>query len=452
MIFLWSDICIFFLLFSLGIGSYFILRSEIWRNALKRIIRNKMSLISLFILIFYFTVAVLDSIHFENSDRKGEVISLLDKICATLVQKVETTYSAPFATHSYSKKKIKSENGNSIRDYPRLIYGGTHLTDLDEKYSDIWNRFLSGLFMGILATIILGILAVWWIRSMRSNNKNLKKSSFLNISKNLLRKNYGLVLFFLLVFILIGTLISFYGKYHILGTDKAGYDVFYKSLKAIRTGVLIGILTTTLIAPVSILFGVLAGYLGGVVDDIIQYVYTTLESIPSILLIAATMLIAETFTSASGTLESADEKLIYLCIIMGITSWTNLCRLIRGETLKLREMEYIEAAKAFGVRKFSIILRHIVPNIMHIVFIVMILRFSGIVLAEAVLTYVGIGVDPSIYSWGNMINQARFELARDPVVWWNLVSAFIFMVGLVLPANILGDEVRDILDPKLKNY
>jgi peptide/nickel transport system permease protein len=162
------------------------------------------------------------------------------------------------------------------------------------------------------------------------------------------------------------------------------------------------------------------------------------------------MLILQVGLVAQETILSADERLVYLCVIMGITSWTGLCRLIRAEVLKLREIEYVQAADAFGIARATIIIRHLVPNVMHIVLISIILRFSGLVLAEAVLAYVGIGVDPSMQSWGNMINQARLELARDPIVWWNLLAAFVFMLGLVLPANAFGDAVRDALDPRLR--
>jgi peptide/nickel transport system permease protein len=136
---------------------------------------------------------------------------------------------------------------------------------------------------------------------------------------------------------------------------------------------------------------------------------------------------------------------------MGLTTWTGLCRLIRGETLKLRELDYVQAALSFGVSRPRILVRHIIPNLMHIVLISFVLRFSGLVLAEAVLAYIGIGVDPTMESWGNMINTARLELAREPVVWWNLFSALVFMFGLVLPANLFGDALRDALDPRLKS-
>jgi peptide/nickel transport system permease protein len=162
------------------------------------------------------------------------------------------------------------------------------------------------------------------------------------------------------------------------------------------------------------------------------------------------MLLVEIGESVDDIAWRADRRLLSLCIIMGITSWTGLCRLIRGETLKLRELDYVQAALSFGVSRLRIIAQHIVPNLMHIVLISFILRFSGLVLAEAVLAYIGIGVDPSMESWGNMINTARLELAREPVVWWNLFAAFIFMFGLVLPANLFGDALRDALDPRLK--
>ena len=124
--------------------------------------------------------------------------------------------------------------------------------------------------------------------------------------------------------------------------------------------------------------------------------------------------------------------------------------LLRGETLKLSEIDYIQAASAFGVGHFRIISRHILPNVMHIVLISVVLDFSGLVLAEAVLSYVGVGVDPTMNSWGNMINAARLEMAREPVVWWSLLSAFVLMFVLVLAANLFSDAVRDAFDPRLR--
>lgn len=240
---------------------------------------------------------------------------------------------------------------------------------------------------------------------------------------------------------------------HLLGTDKVGQDVLYLSLKSIRTGLLIGTLTTLVMLPFAIGLGISAGFFGGRVDDVIQYLYTTLNSIPGVLLIAAAVLVVqvqiethpELFDTAAAR---ADVRLLALCAILGATGWTGLARLLRGEALKLRELEFVQAARAFGVRQGRILIRHLLPNVMHLVLITAVIDFSGLVLAEAVLSYVGVGVDPAMNSFGNMINGARLELAREPVVWWQLAAAFVFMFVLVLAANLFADAVRTALDPK----
>lgn len=247
------------------------------------------------------------------------------------------------------------------------------------------------------------------------------------------------------------------GNYHVFGTDKVGEDVLYQSLKSIRTGLVIGTLATLIMLPFAILLGIMAGYFKGWVDDTIQYIYTTLNSIPGVLLIASAVLMMlvymETHPQMFGTgVERADFRLLFLCIILGVTNWTGLCRLLRAETLKLRELEYVQAATALGVGHFRILLRHILPNVMHIVLIAVVMDFSGLVLAEAVLSYLNIGVDPTMYSWGNMINSARLEMAREPIVWWSLLAAFYFMFLLVLSANLFSDAVRDAFDPRLRGY
>lgn len=224
---------------------------------------------------------------------------------------------------------------------------------------------------------------------------------------------------------------------HLLGTDRIGVDVLYQSLKSIRTGMIIGLLTTLLAVPFAMFFGITAGYYGGFLDDCIQYLYTVMSSIPTVLFIAAFMIIF-------------GQGLPQLCLAMGIASWTYLCRLLRAETLRLREAEFVQAAIVLGTPSWRIIFRHIIPNVLHLVLITAMLRFSSEVLAEAALTYLGIGVGADTMSWGAMINDARMELTRDPVIWWKLLAAFIFMLGLVLPANIFGDTVRDALDPKLR--
>jgi peptide/nickel transport system permease protein len=232
-----------------------------------------------------------------------------------------------------------------------------------------------------------------------------------------------------------------------------GGDVLYASLKSIRTGVLIGLLTTLVTLPLAIFLGVSAGYFRGWIDDLIQYLYTTLSSIPGVLLIAAGVLMMQVMMDNhtdwfASTIERSDMRLLFLILILGVTSWTGLCRLLRAETLRISQMDFVTAAKAFGVSRWRIMARHIIPNLTHIILISVVLDFSGLVLAEAVLSYVGVGVDPTMYSWGNMINQARLEMAREPMVWWSLFSSFAFMFILVLAANLFSDRVQHVLDPR----
>jgi peptide/nickel transport system permease protein len=140
-----------------------------------------------------------------------------------------------------------------------------------------------------------------------------------------------------------------------------------------------------------------------------------------------------------------------LCYALGITSWVGLCRLIRGETLKHRDREYVRAARALGVSSWRIMGRHILPNLLPTVIISVTLGFSGLVLSETILSYLGIGVDAGTGSWGNMIDAARLELARDPIIWWNLEGATSALFLLVLAFNLFGDALRDAIDPRLRS-
>jgi peptide/nickel transport system permease protein len=241
----------------------------------------------------------------------------------------------------------------------------------------------------------------------------------------------------------------------VLGTDKVGVDVLYSAIKSLRTAVVLGLLTTLVTLPLGIFAGLAAGYFKGFTDDVIQYVYTTLNSIPGVLLIAAAVLMLQVSLDSNPQVfetaaEKSDLRLFFLCVILGVTSWTGLARLLRGETLKLRELEYVQAARAFGASHRQVITQHLLPNVMHIVLIMLVMDFSGLVLAEAVLSYVGVGVDPSTQSYGTMINAARLELSREPVVWWTLAAAFTFMLVLVLAANLFSDAVRDAFDPRAR--
>lgn len=220
---------------------------------------------------------------------------------------------------------------------------------------------------------------------------------------------------------------------HPLGTDIIGRDVLHLALKGARVSLLIGGVTSLIAIPLALLFGVSAGYFGGRVDDFVFFLMSTLASMPGLLLLIALIMVL-------------GKSTLSVCLALAVTSWVGFCRLARGETLKLRELEFVSAARSLGVSELGIIFRHILPNLIHLVIITFVLMFSGLVLSEAVLSWLGIGVEGS---WGQMIDQARDELSREPVIWWNLSAAGVALFGLILVVNFVADALRDILDPRV---
>ncbi|MEW6514394.1 MAG: ABC transporter permease [Pseudomonadota bacterium] len=441
LVLLWSD-ALFLLLVAVSIaGGIWASRVEHLRLSWRKVGQSGVGMAAATLLVAFVAVALLDSLHYrerlpgEQENYAVEVRSALDALLTGLRTRTEKTYSAPLATHSFAKETLDAE-GMGGRDFPRLKHGGAHLgSDLATHETDIAHKGVQGLGMGLVVWL------AFWLASapLRRTTPHLAWSAAL--------------VTLLMLCLAAGPVALLAQGYHVLGTDKVGQDVLYLTLKSIRTGLLIGTLTTLIMLPAAVFLGLLAGYAGGWIDDVIQYLYTTLNSIPGVLLIAAAVLMMQVMIDThpewfATSAERADARLLALCAILGITSWTGLCRLLRGETLKLRELEYVQAAQALGVSGLRILSRHILPNVMHIVMIAIVMDFSGLVLAEAVLSYVGIGVDPNTISFGTMINTARMELAREPMVWWSLAAAFVFMFVLVLAANLFADVVRDAFDPR----
>ena len=460
---LWTDLLIYILCLCVFAFAWYARKKEYLLGPWRQVITRHTGAMATVVLLTYVAIGLLDSVHFrlalEEKDNSGEVVyssevlSVLDWLSNPIRLAQEKTYSAPFSVHLYTKDTIEMPDGSKVRDYQRLAYGGAHLVEPEERTLDIIKLTIIAAIKGMSAWLLFFAGVVYFLAERwKVSTKRVIKIIFKSEGELPWRTIF---LTIAIVFFLVAFTTQLAGKYHVFGTDKVGQDVFYQTLKSIRTGLVIGTLTTLVMLPFAVMLGIMAGYFRGWVDDVIQYLYTTLSSIPGVLLITAAILILQVYMSnnpdAFGSLtERADIRLLFLCIILGITSWTGLCRLLRGEALKLREMDYVQAATAFGVNHFVIIVRHILPNVMHIVLISVVLDFSGLVLAEAVLSYVGVGVDPSMISWGNMINSARLEMAREPIVWWPLLSAFLFMFVLVLFANLFSDAVRDAFDPRLR--
>ena len=461
---LWSDALILLLLAAVAGLVWWLRHDETLRGPWRQVRNSPVGAASALLLSCYVGIGLLDSVHYverlptapgQAAQYSGEVLSALDGLLTPLRTQVEKTYSAPFATHLYAKESLTLADGREVRDYPRLKHGGAHLADPEQDFwPDVLKRGGLGLLAGLAVWFVV-LRLIGWVSLSPALPQRGREQLPSPLGGGAGGEGAALVLplTLLLLALAAGLLIALAPHYHVFGTDKVGQDVLYLSLKSIRTGLLIGSLTTLVMLPLALGLGVSAGYFGGRVDDVIQYLYTTLNSIPGVLLIAAAVLVVQVQIEAHAELfptaaARSDVRLLALCGILGLTGWTGLARLLRAEALKLRELEFVVAARAFGVTHGRILLRHLLPNLMHLVLITVVLDFSGLVLAEAVLSYVGVGVDPGTISFGNMINGARLELAREPVVWWQLASAFVFMFVLVLAANLFADQVRDALDPR----
>jgi peptide/nickel transport system permease protein len=462
-----TDLLVFALIACVAFFAVLARRHAPSREAWRRVGRQPMAMASAVILSVFAAIGFMDSLHYRPQLPPGEageagahktapiyspkVLSALDALLAPLREHTEKTYSAPFARESFQRETVELPGGGQERGYPRLVHGARHLQEGEAALPDIARRLFWTPFLALaIAGVLLCALSVGVARS-GGIGVGAAMRRVLGGRTELAWRPALVVVF--LAALLIAAGVALAPHYHTLGTDKVGQDVLYLSLKSVRTGLVIGTLTTLIMLPFAVALGIAAGYLGGWVDDAIQYLYTVLNSIPSVLLIAASVLMMQVMIDTHPEVfdtvaKRADARLLALCAILGMTSWTGLCRLLRGETLKLRELDYVQAARAFGASTAQILRRHILPNVMHIVLITVALDFSILVLAEAVLSYVGIGVDPSTISFGTMINAARAELAREPVIWWSLAAAFGFMLTLVLAANLLADAVRDAFDPR----
>jgi peptide/nickel transport system permease protein len=467
-VFLWTDVVLYAMVLLLVWYGWRIAVNANLRATWDKVLRDPAALSAAIVLVLFSAVTLLDSVHFRRAlaaaptaDSSASVSyaptteSLLDVLLTRQIATREIGYSQPLAYKGFTKEPIE-EGGKAVRVFPRLKFGGAHLADPDVQWSgDIAMRALVGLAGGLVVALLAALVTAFAVRSAHGGNTG---TALLDMAAD--RTHIPLraaLITFAIVCLIAGPVVAMMTDYHVLGTDRTGNDVLYQSLKSVRTAFVIGTLATVATLPFALVLGVLAGYFKGWVDEVIQYLYTTLSSVPNVLLIAACVLMVQVFLDQHSEMfetgsERSDLKIFLLCVILGLTGWATLCRLIRGETLKLRELDFVQAATAFGVDHARIMARHIVPNVMHLVLITTVLSFSDLILYEAVLTYVGVGVDPSMNSFGGMINLARSQMSGDPVVWWSFVSAFTFMVTLVLAANLFADGVRDAFDPRARSF
>ena len=460
---LWTDVAVWLLLAALLAYVALVRRRPALAASWRRVFADPAALASSVLLLLGLALTLVDSLHYrpllppvhphDAPAYDPRTRSLLDAALGHLILGREVTYSRPLAYRSFTKESVEVD-GRVQRRAPRLQFGGAQLRDPARQWlPDLLERGAIGLLAGgAAAAALVGLALAAAARRQRQPLRAVAAACARGDGPIAWRVAAATLL---AVGLLAGLALGLGSGYHVLGTDLTGHDVLYQALKSIRTAFVIGALATVATLPLAVGLGIVAGYFGGLVDELIQYLYTVLSSVPNVLLIAACVLMLQVFLDQHPQLfetgaERADLKLFLLCVVLGLSGWAGLCRLLRGETLKLRELEYVQAARAFGVGDARIMRRHVFPNVAHLMLIVTVLDFSALILYEAVLTYVGVGVDPSLNSFGGMINLARNEMSRDPVVWWSFAAAFGFMVTLVLAANLFADGVRDAFDPRVR--
>ena len=239
-------------------------------------------------------------------------------------------------------------------------------------------------------------------------------------------------------------------KENIFGTDFLGRSVLRKTIYGTKISMTVAFWASIISLLIGVPLGAIAGYFRGWVDELIVWLYTTLSSIPYILLILAFALVLKDKSISFswlhlGTLQLSGITSVYLA--MGLTSWVGICRLIRGEIIKHKEREYVLAARSYGCKNARIIFRHLLPNVFHLIIINFSLRFVSFIQAEVILSFLGLGAKNQP-SWGAMIDTARLDLPKG--YWWEMTAATVAIFFISLALNIFGDALRDSLDPKLR--
>jgi len=368
-VFLWTDIAIFALFAATLIYAWHVSRSRNLRATWSRVARSAPAMCSAVVLSVFVVIGLLDSMHFQprlppvpggpvNAAPvyAPKVVSVLDALLEdTAFVRPEKTYSAPLDWLQFTKETILQDGGAPTRDFPRLRFGGRHLTDPDLEWGgDVAQRAGLGGLAGLLVAAVLMCLTVLCV----GEGTRLEVARQIWRGQTELPWRAVLITVFVLC-VTLGVVLGLATGYHVLGTDRTGNDVLWQALKSIRTAWVIGSLTTVAMLPPALILGISAGYFKGWIDDVIQYVYTTLTSIPGVLLIAACVLMMQVYIDTHPGLfptaaQRADLRLFLLCMILGLTGWAGLCRLLRAEALKLRELEYVQAARAFGISNWRI--------------------------------------------------------------------------------------------------
>ncbi len=246
---------------------------------------------------------------------------------------------------------------------------------------------------------------------------------------------------------------------HPMGTDDAGRDILARVLQGGRISLMVGIISTVVSLVVGVSYGAIAGYTGGTIDNLMMRIVDILYSIPYILIVIVLLSVfggpntPDWITSLSATFGGANNQglnqIFLLFFALGLVSWLTMARVVRGQILSLKNQEFVMAAKATGVSTLGIIFRHLVPNTLGPVIVYATLTIPSVMLTEAFLSFLGIGVQPPFASWGSLASDGIKNIAIYP---WQLIFPGVTMALTLFSLNFLGDGLRDALDPQTRKF
>lgn len=248
---------------------------------------------------------------------------------------------------------------------------------------------------------------------------------------------------------------------HWAGTDELGRDVFTRMLLGARISLLVGLTGAVVSLTIGVTLGMLAGYLGGWVDNLLMRLVDLLYSLPRLIFVIVIMAgvnagldsWAESISGSLAWLMEPDEvvsyaRILLLFICLGAVEWMTMARIVRGQVLVLREQQFIQASRALGQSNRRILIRHLLPNLAGVIIVYLTLTIPVIILEESFLSYLGLGVQPPLASWGSLVHDGARYLNPIKIYWWLLVFPAAMMSITLLALNFLGDSLRDAFDPK----
>ena len=285
-------------------------------------------------------------------------------------------------------------------------------------------------------------------KKVRQEGRSLWSDALLRLRRNRAAVTAAVILGFMMIVVIVGPWFSPYdydytdwdriligpdlASGHVFGTDGIGRDIFVRTLYGGRISLLVGVVATLVSLLIGIAYGATAGYFGGRVDHVMMRIVDILYAMPFMFFVILLMVMF-------------GRNILLIFVAIGAINWLDMARIVRGQTLSLKRKEFVEAAEALGVRPFRIIRRHIVPNLLGVVAVYVTLTIPQVILVESFLSFLGLGVQEPMTSWGALVNEGAQEMENAP---WTLVFPAVFLAMTLYCLNFLGDGLRDALDPK----